>query len=124
VLQLRKGQCDEVPTAVQATRRLAAWMLMEPGQDRLFQALLERCPGLLIAVCFRTALQFQGRDRGRLADLLLHGAAPCLPIREKLDLDMADAPFQGDQYPLTPQCPSIAACRTACMAAAWSGSRS
>jgi hypothetical protein len=75
-----KGQCDEVFIALQAARSLAAWMLMKLGQDGLCQALMERCPGLQIAMCANIVQQLQARDFKCLADILPHGVAPSVPI--------------------------------------------
>lgn len=87
--QLLKGPCDKMAFALHATGRLAAGMGMEPDQHSLFQALLERCSGLLIALPTRPAPQLEARDLACLVDTLPHGAPACVPMREQLDGDMA-----------------------------------
>jgi hypothetical protein len=47
-------------------------MGVEPGQDYLFQALFERCPGPLIALLNRTVPQLEARDLACLVDFLPH----------------------------------------------------
>src|SRR5690348_1878700 len=77
---LRSGSHAGTPIALQATRSLFAWMLMEPTQDSLFQALLEYCPGLQIDACAHT-VQLQARDLECLADILPHSTALTIPMR-------------------------------------------
>ena len=92
-------------------------MLMQPGQDGLLQALLEPYPGLLIAVCNRTAQELQARHLDRLVSITSHVDAPCVPTG-------ATPLQQDDQGSLPPNPPATVASSTACMAAAESGSRS
>src|SRR6266567_5500149 len=85
-----KGLSHQVLFARPSTRSLSTWMLMQPGQDGLLQALLEPCPGLLIAVCNRTAQELQARHLDRLVSITSHVDAPCVPT--------GATPFlQGDQ---------------------------
>jgi hypothetical protein len=72
LMQLLKGLCDEVLFVLHVTCSLSVWMLMKPVQDGPFQALLERCPGLPIAVRTRTAQELQARSLECLADILSH----------------------------------------------------
>ncbi|TMF41688.1 MAG: hypothetical protein E6I32_20045 [Chloroflexi bacterium] len=74
-----KGLSHQVLLTQPSTRSPSAWMLMQPGQYGLLQALCEPCPGILIAACNRTAQESQAIHLERLVSITSHVDAPCVP---------------------------------------------
>ena len=70
---------------------------MKPGQDGLFQALLERCPGLQIAVCTCTAQSSRRETSSVLLTSCLMLLLLVFPFEKRLTVTWRNAPFQGDK---------------------------